>query len=255
MVLSGLYVIPHGDELVDNPSGGSRDSRREIERIAESDRSDTIAIISPHGLRLRNSVSVINTERIRANFRTATKYLRRSYLTDRSLASKIVDSSGGLAEEIQFITTSGKLSSFPVDFGTVIPLWFFGRRDIVSMGQTRTTSRKRLLEFGRLLFRAIESHGKKVSLIISADQAHTHSVDGPYGYSRNAVTYDGIVRESIDSGDFRKLLELSDSFIEEAKPDSFWNMVILSSVMEASGVTLKVRHYYVERYFGMLVAS
>ena len=255
MVLSGLYVIPHGDELVDNPSQGSIESRKEIERIAGKDRAESMAIISPHGVRLRNSIAVINTERVRANFRTATKNLRRWYFTDRALAKSIVDSSENTADEIQFITTSGSLSSFPADFGTVIPLSFFRRTRIVSMGQTRTESRERLLSFGRLLFRAIDHYNGKVSLIISADQAHTHSRIGPYGYSDKAEKYDEIVRECIDTNNFRKLIELSDSFIEQAKPDSYWNMIILSSILKESGISLHVRHYYVEKYFGMLVAS
>ncbi len=254
MTLSGVYVIPHGDEIVDNPSDGSITTRRQIEDVAATDRSDSIVIISPHGLRLRNRLSVINTENLLSDFRTAENHIFESYKTDRKLAESIVNNIRNMTEEIQFVTSSGELSSFTLDFGTSIPLFFFGGRNVVSMGQTRTSDRISLFRFGQDLAGLISEHDGNISVILSADQAHTHWSGGPYGYSPRAELYDRIVVEAINRSDFEPLMGMDESFIEDAKPDSYWNMLILSGILSATGKRLKVSSYYVEKYFGMLVA-
>lgn len=254
MVLSGLYVIPHGDEIIDNPSEGSAIIRKKIEHAAAGDSSDSIVIISPHGLRLRSKISVINTERLISRYSTAGYHIDQEFRTDRGLARSIADTMPDATEEVQFITSEGELSAFPVDFGTSVPLYFFGGRKVVSMGQTRTSDRISLVRFGKELAGIISSASQNVSIIISADQAHTHWSGGPYGYSDSAVGYDKMVVDAINGSDFSGLMELSDEFIEQAKPDSYWNMLILSGILEATGRSLKVGHYYVERYFGMLIA-
>lgn len=255
MTLEGIYVIPHGDELVDNPSEGSIRLRKEIEKIASTDTSETLIIISPHGVRLKNRISVLNTEWLQADFKTERNFLTSKYRTDRETASKMVNELSGYTEEIQFITSSGELSSFPLDFGTVIPLSFFDKRKIVALGQTRTTDRNLLVNFGSDLSKLCETSNQKISIILSADQAHTHWEGGPYGYSEKAEEYDKIIRQTIDTSDFTAFLELTEDFIEDAKPDSYWNMLILHGILSQTARALKVRDYYVERYFGMLVAS
>lgn len=255
MPLSGVYVIPHGDELIDNPSEGSITLRKHIEGIASRDKSDTIAIISPHGLRLRNRVSVINTEWLKSSYHTDRNFIDTRYRTDRALASALLDSPGEFTEEIQFVTSSGDLSEFPVDFGTAVPLSFFSRRKIVSMGQPRLFDRKFLVEFGKNIHAVLEEYHDRVSIILSADQAHTHREGGPYGYSETALDYDRKVVSALNSSDFSQLLEMSEEYIDAAKPDSYWNMLILSGILEGAGIKLHVLGYYVEKYFGMLVAA
>ena len=42
--------------------------------------------------------------------------------------------------------------------------------------------------------------------------------------------------------------------ISEAKPDSYWNMVILKGFLKNSGMRMVLDYHYVENYFGMLLA-
>ena len=62
MSLNRVYVIPHGDEILDLPNEESRKMHDAIEKVTVGDDSETVVIISPHGLRLGNHVSVLNTE-------------------------------------------------------------------------------------------------------------------------------------------------------------------------------------------------
>lgn len=255
MVLSGIYVIPHGDEILDNPSEGSIKTRKEIEIISSTDRSESVIILSPHGLRLRNKISLINTENLFSHYKTEKHLLEDKYLTDRELAGTISGRLEEYVEEIQFVTGSGELSSFMIDFGTAIPLSFFINRKVISMGQTRTSNREMLVNFGRDLYKLVAAEKKNISIIISADQAHTHWAGGPYGYSEDARKYDEMAVSAINNSDFRVLYDMKEEFIENSKPDSYWNLLILSGILSEAGRKLHVVSYYVEKYFGMLVAK
>ena len=254
MTVDWIYVIPHGDEIIDLPSAGSRTMNRMITELAARDASDTIVTISPHGLSLPNSFSVVNTESFYAVTKLKTTTLRGIWKNDRAIAERIVSESGGLAEEARFIAYSGRISKFPMDFGTSIPLHFFRKKPIVMMGQTRNLDRQRLVEFGKMLYSVCEDNPKHIGILISADQAHTHSEDGPYGYTEDAQKYESIVKDSLKEGRMDRLLDIDDKIIKNAKPDSFWNMCALHGMLVASGRRAVFDFGYVEVYFGMMLA-
>lgn len=254
MTLDRIYLLPHGDEIIDLPDSGARKMNSVISELAERDSSDVIVISSPHGVKLPSSLAVVNTENFEGAFQLQSKRLHRKLKNERDLADSILRSLPDQAEEVGFVTTQGDKSVFPLDFGTLIPLEFFTDRPIVYLGQPRTMDRRRLQVMGRGLYRAISEYGKSVSLVISADQAHTHDASGPYGYSDMAGPYEEVVIRSIRENDFAPLIELSDSLIEKARPDSYWNLIMLSEILKESGRSLTFDYNYVAVYFGMLCA-
>ena len=50
MVLERLYVIPHGDEIIDVPNQESRELRDKITEVTRGDSSDSIIVLTPHGM-------------------------------------------------------------------------------------------------------------------------------------------------------------------------------------------------------------
>ena len=62
MVLERLYVIPHGDEILDHPNGNSKRMYSAISQMVSGDSSELIALISPHSLILPERVAIVNTE-------------------------------------------------------------------------------------------------------------------------------------------------------------------------------------------------
>ncbi len=250
-MLDHIYVIPHGDEIIDNERKEDIIMHDGIEKYTHDDKSDAIVIISPHGLILDKNVGVLYTRHLKSYYRTKTKILRKEYENDIKLAESICDFEK--CERVRYTTLSGN-TFFNLDFGTVIPLSFFRIKNIVAIGQPRLLSREDVKKFAQHLYEVINSSEKNVSVIISADQAHTHSPDGPYGFSDEADIYDEKVRKAINSGDFSEIEGLTDDFIEKAKPDSFYNMIILDSLLKNSGKRLNVEYYYVAKYFGMLFA-
>lgn len=254
MVLDRVYLLPHGDEIIDQPDADSEEMHRVIRSVARGDRSDAVVIISPHGLRLSKNVSLINTERFHGVFELKTRRLDRMFRNYRPLTEQILNNAAEYTEEAGFITSSGEKSVFPMDFGALIPLDFFNDRPIVYAGQPRIFDIPFLEGFGRQLYHIIESHRAGISLIISADQAHTHSSSGPYGYSDKAAPYEETVIQCISSNNFDPLRQMDRNIIEGAKPDSYWNMIILAGLLSESKRRLEFDFHYVEEYFGMICA-
>ncbi len=254
MVLKATYWIPHGDELIDLPDEDSRVMAEKIAESASMDNSEVMVVISPHGLGLSRNIGIIMTENFAGSFRVATRVIRGKYRNDRKLAGIIADSNPELVERVTFATGSGPKSTFPIDFGTLIPLQFFPRGDLVMMGQPRFNRREELVEFGRILFKVLNEYDRQVSMVLSADMAHTHAADGPYGYSPAAKIYDDAVRDMFRLNNFSRSLEIPESIVNEGKPDSFWNLLIMRGFLQAGGIRMHMEYYYVEHYFGMLFA-
>ncbi len=253
MVLNRIYLIPHGDEILDLPNKEAKIMHNTILKETKNDDTEIGVIISPHSVRLSKGIAVINTEYFRGYYKLKNSILRKSYENYRELTLKIIKKCNE-ANELNFVTSGGPLSSFPLDFGTLIPLKFFKFKKIVLIGQPRNFELDRLKEFGMCLYDSIKEDKNRIDMIFSADQAHTHSSEGPYGYSPKSKIYDNKVIEAIKNDDFSNLYKIKEDIVNEAKPDSFWNMIILSGFLERGNIKLDFKYYYVEKYFGMLFA-
>ena len=91
--------------------------------------------------------------------------------------------------------------------------------------------------------------------MFSADQAHTHSKVGPYGFNLKAKKYDNIVINAIKKNRFNELIELDEDYIKEAKPDSYWNLLMFYGFTRRGNLVPKFHYYYLQEYFGMLLAT
>ena len=254
MVLVRTYVIPHGDEVISLPNPESRLMNRAISKVTKNDPSETLLIISPHSLSLPNGLPVINTKYVSGMYKIGKITIKGEYETDRELNSRLVEKSKHFVRT-NFVTSEGKLSTFPVDFGTLIPLKFFGKKKISMLGQWRTSRRSELISLGKKMFEAVSDSERKISVVFSADQAHTHSKSGPYGYDSRAKLYDKMMVKALESNRFEKIIALNDVFINGAKPDSYWNLLMFHGFATCGGLLPKFHYYYLQEYFGMLLAT
>jgi aromatic ring-opening dioxygenase LigB subunit len=254
MTLERLYVLPHGDEILDKPNKESAELYEKMKEITAGDNSDTILVLTPHGASLSRGIAIINTENLHGEYQIKTGLLKSSHKTNKQLVRNIVSEFGKDLVEINFATSSGPLSVFPEDFGTIIPLTFFRQTKAVIIGQPRMTDRTKLMQLGEAIWYAIDNMDEKISVIFSADQAHTHNASGPYGFSDYARTYEDRIVRFFKSGSLEGIEDLQDDMISEAKPDSYWNMVILNGFLKNSGMKMVLDYHYVENYFGMLLA-
>jgi aromatic ring-opening dioxygenase LigB subunit len=75
MVLDKVYMIPHGDEIIDIPDQQSMELSGILVELAEKDSSDILVVLSPHGVNLSKNIAVINTENFEAHTKLRDKYL------------------------------------------------------------------------------------------------------------------------------------------------------------------------------------
>jgi aromatic ring-opening dioxygenase LigB subunit len=182
---------------------------------------------------------------------------------DVELADMIADSAqkrGIPVVEANYGTASGPNSDLPMDWGTLIPLWFFAKRNHVESKIVMVTPSREIpigqnFEFGRIVAEVSEREHKRIAFIASADQAHTHRKSGPYGYSRKASQYDQRVITAIESDDLRSMLYTPPDLIDSAKPDSFWQIAMLAGVLDIVPMKGRLISYQVPNYYGMICAG
>jgi len=100
-----------------------------------------------------------------------------------------------------------------------------------------------------------EKSKKRIVFIASADQAHAHKKSGPYGYHRSAAQYDEFVSQAIRKNRIESISRLTKRFVEEAKPDSLWQMAILAGITRVVKMQGTLLSYAVPSYYGMICAS
>jgi aromatic ring-opening dioxygenase LigB subunit len=158
-------------------------------------------------------------------------------------------------------TATGSSSDMQMDWGTLVPLWFVLKEQrlktrILIVAPSREIPLRTNFVFGRLLGRLMNRDRKKrFAFIASADQAHTHSRSGPYGFSPAAAKYDDFVVNAIRDNNLKRILRLKARFVEEAKPDSLWQMVILAGINEVVPLRSQLLSYQVPSYYGMACAG
>ncbi len=254
MSLVKTYLIPHGDEILSFPNQESRKMNGSISKETKGDPSETVLIISPHSLRIPSGLPVVNTQYLSGKYEIGKNILKGDYETDRNLNSDLIKKSKHFVE-VNFVTTTGKLSTFPADFGTLIPLTFFCNKRVSMLGQWRTPRRDLLIDLGKKLYDVVLKSDRKISVVFSADQAHTHSRTGPYGFDGRAKKYDKMVERAIRTNAFDELVSLDDEYLDGAKPDSYWNLLMYHGFTERGKLTPKFHYYYLQEYFGMLFAT
>lgn len=147
----------------------------------------------------------------------------------------------------------------PMDWGVLIPLWYMGGRSepqvpAVVVSPARDRPPEEHVRTGAAIARAAAESGRRVALIASADHGHAHDADGPYGFDPAAAEYDEQMVQLVDKNQLGGLLELDPAFVEAAKADSWWQLLMLHGAL-GEGWSGEFLSYERSTYFGMLCAA
>ncbi len=271
MTLVYACIAPHGGEIVPElaPKRGARkflQTRKGVLRLAQDikkARPSLIVIATPHNLRLWKNIAVVTAHNSSGTIEGPNKSIRLRAKCDVAFARKLVNNAEAKKLPVvaaNYGTAEGPLSDMPMDWGTLIPLWFFLklnriRPKIVILAPSREISLAKNVEMGEIIAETAEKDRGRVVFVASADQAHTHKKSGPYGFSKHAAEYDQRVVDAIKSNRLQAILEFDQEFIEAAKPDSLWQMAMLVGVARKVSLKSKLQSYQVPTYFGMLCAG
>lgn len=262
-------IAPHGAEIIPQLAGDKleafSETRRGMEAIAVeigSHKIDTIVIATPHNMRLRRNIGVVGTEFSEGTLKTESGSVQTRFKCDRVLAEGILQRAEKVklpVVGVNYGTAEGEASCMPMDWGTLIPLWFLGHQrkktKIVIVTPSREIPLEDLVKFGSVIARVAGKSSTRVAFVASADQAHAHRKRGPYGFHADAARFDKVVVDAIKEGNLGKLLSLDKQFVENAKPDSIWQIAILSGILKHVPMRGRLVSYGAPTYFGMLCAA
>lgn len=263
-------ISPHGGEVIPELAGGMLDAFAETRRsmieltsMMKRQNVNTIVLATPHNLRLEAKIGVVTTEFTEGSIKENGKSVELRCSCDKQFAKGILEKARESKLPVvgaNYGTNDGPASCMPMDWGALIPLWFFigqGKEDpkVVLVTPSREIPLKELVEFGNVISDAATASGKRVAFVASADQGHAHRADGPYGYNPASAEFDQLVKEAVQKNDLGPLMRLSKKFVEDAKPDSLWQLAILHGILMRTRMVGHMLSYQTPTYYGMLCAS
>jgi aromatic ring-opening dioxygenase LigB subunit len=272
--LNYACIAPHGDELI--PELATRATLRKFEKTRKAmftlakeirdAKPDTVVIATPHNLRLREKIGVVTAENSSGRLqgsRGTGKSISLKVKCDQEFAKELLNRAtrrGLPVVGANYGGSEGTSSDMPMDWGTLIPLWFVvkGCRHIpkvVIVTPSREIALYQNFKFGRIIADLAKKKSKRYVFIASADQAHAHRKSGPYGFNKAAAEYDQFVIDAIEKNTVQQVMNLKTKFVEEAKPDSLWQMTILAGILSMIRMHGQLYSYQVPTYYGMICAG
>jgi aromatic ring-opening dioxygenase LigB subunit len=261
--------MPHGAETIPQLAGDTHktfntttQSMESIAATMRKQRVGTVVIATPHNLRLKRNIGIVTTEFTEGILRTKNASVQIRVKCDRALAEAVLkeaEEAGLPVVGVNYGTNEGESSCMPMDWGTLIPLWFLKsharKLQVGIVTPSREIPLQNLVKFGTLLAQVTEKRGAKVAFVASADQAHAHRKSGPYGFHPDSAKFDHLVVDMIKQDRLEDVLKLDEQLIENAKPDSIWQLAILIGVLKKVPMQAKLLSYQAPTYFGMLCAA
>lgn len=252
MIVFGA-IAPHGDPAFVEGSPtrlAFEELGRRLERIAP----EVTAVVTPHNVHVEGAFGVPTAATIAGEFEEQAIAL--SCHVEQELAQRALDAlrARGLpAVGLSYGSNDLSLAEMPMDWGTLIPLWFLGRdaRPIVVVSPARERSLADHVVAGEAL--ADASGDRRVAVIASADHGHAHDPDGPFGYDPASVDYDAQVVDLVSRNRLDELRSLAD-IVTPASADSLWQMLVLHGAL-GDGFGAELLSYERPTYFGMLCAA
>jgi len=273
LTLAYACIAPHGGETIPSLSSyrvrqkfaattaGMRAIAREVLRA----RPDVLVIATPHNLRLTGQIGVIVAENSTGTLRgSGDRQVSVRARCDVNFAKALIKQTreNGLpVVGANYGTSEGSASDMPMDWGTLVPLWFVLRTKgktpkVVIVTPSREIPLRKNFLFGKAVARLIQSRTRsKFVFIASADQAHAHQKTGPYGYHSAAAEYDRLILDAIKTNHLKSVLDLDLRFVEDAKPDSLWQIAMLAGVTDVVPTRSELISYQIPTYYGMACAS
>ena len=260
MPLVYACIAPHGGNLlidIDAP-GPVPKCRRAMAQMRESLRrsgAESVAILTPHGVYQPGAMTVGVTP---------TGYgeldaLKISVQTDLDLAAAWAYNAAHKNIPVVPLAGQSETDALTLDWGVTIPLALLtpppDTLPTVVACPARDLPRQNLIDWGEALVEASDETGKRVALIVSADQGHGHAADGPYRYTPASAEYDSAMSAAIEANDLSRLLDWPEDYAETALADSYWQTLSLLGVQKRIPLQAYLLSYEVDHYFGLLCAE
>ena len=265
MSLVFAAIAPHGT-LPEAPVANADATHAALATLGErfdAARPEATIVLTPHNVHVEGHFAVVLAGTLAGSLAEFdAPDVRLSCPVDLELAAQSVVSLHDDAIPVvgaSFGANDPAAATAPMDWGVLIPLWAMGGRHdppvpVVVVSPARDRSLDEHVRAGRALARAAEESGKRVALVASADHGHAHDASGPYGFDPAAAEYDLQMVELVQQNRLAGLLELDPAFVDAAKADSWWQLLMLHGAL-GDGWNTEFLSYEASTYFGMLCAA
>lgn len=285
--MSGLVfacVAPHGLALIPplSPDAdgalATRAAMEELGRRCAAARPDLLVVATPHGTRVEAAICLAGVARAAGALRWGERQIEMNVPVDARLTDAIAAQARAAGVPVALASFAGNRrdqSMIPLDWGTIVPLWFLGHgRNMIGYGDvfagpppsdegpaviiaapSRSLPRAAMVTFGRTVAEAAARDGRRVAFVASCDWSHTHAASGPYGYHPAAAEVDGLVVRALAAGDPGRLIDLPQQQVDDAAVDGLWQALMLAGALEQTPMRGELLSYEAPAYFGMLVAA
>jgi aromatic ring-opening dioxygenase LigB subunit len=277
-------VAPHGwptiPDLSEDAVGAlaTRAALEEMGRRCAGKRPEVVVIASPHNFRVQGAVCLATVARGVGTLHHEGRTVEMNVPVDGPLTEAIAEVARRRGLPVALGGYAGnrrERSAVPLDWGTMVPLWFLGHgRNLAGYGNvlaprppedvgpsvvvvtpSRDLPRSTLVEFGEAIAEAAEADGRRIAFVASCDWAHTHE-GGQYGFHEAAAEVDAAVLAALRDGQPGRLIDLDEQQAEDAAIDGLWQVLILAGVMTRTPMRGEVLSYEAPPAYatGMIVA-
>ena len=251
-------VAPHGTMVLEDNAGPAARTRAALEELGrrfDAARPEVTVVLTPHGVHVHDAFAVVVAGALSGTLADPPAELNCPVAREPAAALlEALRADGVPAVGVSFGGNDPDEAEMPMDWGTMVPLWFMGGRTepqvpAVVVSPARERPLEEHVRAGAAIARAA---GGRIAVVASADHGHAHDAEGPYGLDPAAAEYDRRLLALLESNRLDGVAELS-ALAEPAKADSLWQLVMLHGAL-GDRFEGEVLAYEVPTYFGMLCA-
>ena len=275
-MLVSVFMLPHGMQIIPGLEEHYDEANRPLHQVMESmgaalagDCPDAIILVTPHGISLPEHHAVYAHDKLMGMLFT----LKGPHGIGRVTEQHLWNGDSALAQRLLAAMQARGIPALPVvqgsgdypmtlAWGETVPLHYLLRSCsprvvIVSLPRTRLDRladiQGDLAALGHVLDEQARTFDGRLSLVFSADLAHTHDAGGPYGFHETASQFDALVQDWVVSptrDGLDRLLALQPT----ARACAIAGICSLQVVLERSALRSAGGVYAAPTYFGMLAA-
>ena len=256
MSVVGSFIVPHPPMIIPD-IGGGREKQIEktissYEKISDEIaklKPDTIIISSPHAKAYADYFCLLDGEKLSGNF---SNFNASDVSFEEDNDIELIENIEKLSRERGFPCGRVNNIACDLDHGSMIPLYFIRKKysnfKIIVIGLSGLS----LIEHyacGMLINDAVNLLDRRCVWIASGDLSHTLQEYGPYGFNSNGPVYDEKIIDICSSGNFLKLIEMEDSFLNSASECGHRSFVMMSGAFD--GIDVESKFYSHEDVTGV----
>ena len=239
----------------------TRAGMEELGRLFTAAKPDLVIVATPHNVHISDALAVVVAARLKGRLNGTTPPIELDVPSEVDVSWRLLEAmaSAGLpAAAVSFGSNDPSTAVAPMDWGVLIPLWFMGGRHdpplpAIIVTPARELSASDHVTAGAAIAASAAASDRRIAFIASADHGHAHLEGGPYGFHPAAKEYDALVSELVRTNRLDRLPEISREMVEDAKADSWWQMLMLHGA--TAGWRGELLSYEAPTYFGMLTAA